>query len=344
MYRWRKVRVASLATELPEIKVTTAELESRLTPLYQQLNIPAGYIELLSGIKERRWWPKGMQLSDGATQAARQALTKANLNSSSVQSLLYAGVCREHFEPATACRVASNLGIKGSAVVHDVSNACLGVLNAMVIVANQIELGQLQCGLVVACETAQPITEKMIKAMLSRPTLDFFRQSFAVLTGGSGAVAIVLADESLTPTTAPKLLGGVCGTDPQFHHLCHWGVDNDGQESLVLDSASILKHGLTISSQTFNDYLVQLSWQRQQLDRVICHQVSGKHNRSVLEALDILANKDYSTYAQFGNVGAVSLPLTATLACDNGFIRSGDRVSFLGIGSGFNTVMLGLKW
>lgn len=343
MYRWHRVRVAGLAVELPEIKVTTAELESRLTPLYRQLKIPAGYIELLSGIKERRWWPAGVQLSDGAIRAAVKALDRAGIDSSLVQTLLYAGVCREHFEPATACRVAHNLGIKGMATVHDVSNACLGVLNAMVIIANQIELGQLQCGMVVACETAQPITEKMIQAMLDRPTLDFFRQSFAVLTGGSGAVAVVLADESLAPTGS-RLIGGVCGTDPQFHHLCHWGIDRKGQESLVLDSASILKHGLTISSQTFNDYLRQLSWQRQQLDRVICHQVSGKHNRSVLEALNIAPDKDYSTYSEFGNIGAVSLPLTATLANEHGFIKTGDRVSFLGIGSGFNTVMLGLEW
>lgn len=343
MYRWHRVKVASLAIELPEIKVTTAELESRLAPLYRQLNIPAGYIELLSGIKERRWWPDRMALSDGATRAAFKALARAGISSSSVQTMLYAGVCREHFEPATACRVANNLNIKGSATVHDVSNACLGVLNAMVIVANQIELGQLQCGVVVACETAQSITEKMIATMLDRPTLDFFRQSFAVLTGGSGAVAVVLVDESLV-SSGHRLIGGVCGTDPQFHHLCHWGIDRDGQESLVLDSASILKHGLAISSQTFNDYLVQLSWQRQQLDRVICHQVSGKHNRSVLEALDIPTDKNYSSYAEFGNVGAVSLPLTATLASDTGFIKSGDRVSFLGIGSGFNTVMLGLEW
>ena len=343
MYRWHRVRVAGLAVELPDLKITTAELESRLAPLYQQLNIPSGYIELLSGIKERRWWPAGMQLSDGATRAAVKALARAKVNGSSVQALLYAGVCREHFEPATACRVANNLGIKGAATVHDVSNACLGVLNAMVIIANQIELGQLQYGMVVACETAQPITEKMIDAMLNQPTLDFFRQSFAVLTGGSGGVAIVLADKSLG-STGHDLVGGVCGTDPQFYHLCHWGINNDGQESLVLDSASILKHGLTISSQTFNDYLNQMSWRRQQLDRVICHQVSGKHNRSVLEALDIVPDKDYSTYAEFGNIGAVSLPLTATIASNNGFIKSGDRVSFLGIGSGFNTVMLGLEW
>ena len=43
--------------------------------------------------------------------------------------LIYAGVCREQYEPATACAVAANLGISPDATMYDLSNACLGVLN-----------------------------------------------------------------------------------------------------------------------------------------------------------------------------------------------------------------------
>ena len=64
--------------------------------------------------------------------------------------LIYAGVCREQFEPATACAVAADLGISPDAAVYDLSNACLGVLNGIVDVANRIELGQCRAGLVVS--------------------------------------------------------------------------------------------------------------------------------------------------------------------------------------------------
>ena len=40
----------------------------------------------------------------------------------------------------------------------------------------------------------------------------------------------------------------------------------------------------------------------------------------------------------------VSLPITAALAEDREFLKPGDRVAFLGIGSGLNCLMLGIEW
>ena len=54
--------------------------------------------------------------------------------------------------------------------------------------------------------------------------------------------------------------------------------------------------------------------------------------------------KDFSTFPFLGNIGTVSLPLTAAVAEQRGFLSPGDRVGFLGIGSGLNCLMLGLQW
>ena len=40
----------------------------------------------------------------------------------------------------------------------------------------------------------------------------------------------------------------------------------------------------------------------------------------------------------------MSLPLTAALADERGFLSPGDKVGFLGIGSGLNCLMLGWEW
>ena len=344
MFRWQNVRIAALAVELPDEQISTAALEAKLAPLYSKLHIPLGYIEQLSGIHARRWWPAGTPPSFGAVRAGRKALQQAGIATQDVATLHYAGVCREHFEPATACRVAAELGISGAVQVYDVSNACLGVLNSMVSIANQIELRQINCGLIVACESARHITEKMCAALLQRTEMEFFRRTIGVLTGGSGAVAVLLTHKDNAPQDAPTLLGGVAGSDPQFHRLCHWGVDAQGTETLVLDSIALLKHGMGISERTFAHFLRHFDLNRDDIDKVICHQVSHKHNSSVLALLQIPAAREYSTYATLGNIGAVSLPLTATLAAHNNFLQHGDFVALLGIGSGFNTVMLGVEW
>ncbi len=344
MFSWENVRIAGLASELPTERIGTAALEAELAPLYHKLHIPVGYIEQLSGIRERRWWPAGTSPSCGAVPAAQKVLRQADISPQAVETLHYAGVCRDHFEPATACRIAAELGIGGAAQVYDVSNACLGVLNSMIAIANQIELRQITCGLVVACESARTITEKMKAAMLQHTTMEFFRRTIGVLTGGSGAVAVLLRHKDHASPTAPALRGGVAGSDPQYHRLCHWGVDARGTETLVLDSIALLQHGMGISERTFAHFLRHFDRTREQLDKVVCHQVSHKHNRSVLALLQIPADKEFHTYTTLGNIGAVSLPLTATLAAQAGFFQAGDFVALLGIGSGFNTVMLGLEW
>src|SRR6185295_11282512 len=95
-----------------------------------------GQLELLTGISERRWWEPGYPLSLGAAAAGKKALAAADLTPADIDVLIYAGVCRENFEPATACAVAHELRINPDAAIFDLSNACLGVLNGVIEVAN----------------------------------------------------------------------------------------------------------------------------------------------------------------------------------------------------------------
>src|SRR5512139_1638322 len=134
--KYKHVHIDAIGYELAPVVVTSPELEGRLAPLYERLHIAPGQLQALTGIRERRWWEPGYPLSRGAAAAGRKALESAGLTPADLGALVYTGVCREQFEPATACRVAANLGIRGQAAVYDISNACLGVLNAILDVAN----------------------------------------------------------------------------------------------------------------------------------------------------------------------------------------------------------------
>src|SRR5690606_27245831 len=129
LMKYSRVYLESIGYELPPVVVTTEELEERLRPVYDSLRIPCGQLEALTGIAERRWWESGYPVSSGAAAAGSKALESAGLRVDDVDVLIYAGVCRENFEPATACHVAAKLGVSPHAAVYDVSNACLGVLN-----------------------------------------------------------------------------------------------------------------------------------------------------------------------------------------------------------------------
>src|SRR4051812_10370940 len=119
---YTKVSLAGLGYELAPNVVTSAELEERVSPVYRKLGLPSGQLESLTGIRERRWWGPGYRLSEGALAAARKALEAAGLQAKDLGCVIYAGVCRETSEPATACAVADGLGVRGDAAVFDISN------------------------------------------------------------------------------------------------------------------------------------------------------------------------------------------------------------------------------
>ncbi len=349
--KYSRVFIDAISYELAPIVVTSEELEARLEPLYNSLHIPAGQLEVLTGISERRWWDPGYSLTTGASTAAKKALAESGIQSKDIESLIYAGVCRENFEPATACSVAAEVGVPGSCSVYDISNACLGVLNGIVEVANRIELGQIRAGLVVSCESAREIVDRMIEQMLKNPSMDNFKTSLATLTGGSGAIAVLLTDGSFGNNSRRRLLGGVNMAAPEFHGLCRWGLQTAYSLSthvltqvMSTDSVSVLKFGVELGLRTWGSFLQRLNWAGDHVDRVICHQVGSGHQQSVMKALGIPPEKGYSTYPYLGNIGTVSLPITAALAEERQFLQPGNKVGFLGIGSGLNCMMLGLEW
>src|SRR5207253_5581484 len=48
----------------------------------------------------------------------------------------------------------------------------------------------------------------------------------ATLTGGSGAVAVLLTDGSFGSNRRHRLLGGVTQAAPEHHSLCRWGLQS----------------------------------------------------------------------------------------------------------------------
>jgi acyl-CoA:acyl-CoA alkyltransferase len=344
--RYARVAIESLGYELGPNVVTSRALEDRLAPLYQTLRIQPGQLEALTGIRERRFWDAGMKPSEGALRAARKALESSRVDPRDLGVVLFAGVCRDNLEPATACAVASGLGLRGDVIVQDISNACLGVLSGMIDVANRIELGQVKAGLVVSCESAREITDIMIERLLAERRMEVFRTSLATLTGGSGAVAVVLADQDVA--FGHRFLGGAVRAAPEHHKICRWGPDTGIPPSAPMimetDAVSVLQNGVALGRDTWRAFLSELDWTGERIQRVFCHQVTAGHSAAVLNAFGVAKEKDFSTVEFLGNMGTAALPTGLAIGAERGVVAPGDKVALLGIGSGLNCMMLGVEW
>jgi 3-oxoacyl-[acyl-carrier-protein] synthase III len=344
--RYQSVHLASLAHAVPEEVVTSEALEGRLASLYDRLGVSIGRLELMSGIRARRFWPPGTRPSHAAALAGELALLRANVPAAELGLLIFAGVCRDFMEPATASVVHGRLGLPTTCQAFDLSNACLGFANALTVAAELVERGSIGAALVVSGEDARPLVDETVRALTRGEgvTRRDLKRAQASLTIGSGGAAAVVAHTRLAPD-APRLVGGVALAATEHVELCSGDRTAGGGGPLMeTDSEALLHAGNALAARTWPAFLEELAWRADEVDRIVTHQVGVQHKKLLFETLGLDHTRDFPTVAEFGNVGSVSLPLSLSLACDAGFVRAGHRVALLGIGSGLHCAMLGLEY
>jgi 3-oxoacyl-[acyl-carrier-protein] synthase III len=348
--KYNHVRFQGFGYELPPEVITSEDIEERLAPVYSKLKLPQGRLELMSGIKERRFWPRGTRPSDGAVLAGKKAIAASGIPPSELDCLIFTSVSRDMMEPATASFVHNQLGLPERCLVFDISNACLGFLDGMIFLANMIELGQVKCGLLVAGETAEDLLESTIQSLLADTSLTrkTIKNSFASLTIGSGAVSLVMTHEKYSKGPQ-KFIGAAYRANTRHNDLCKGGqsdTPSDGRSSILMatDSEELMKQGIETARATWADFLAELDWQPEKIDVLFCHQVGSAHARLLFENLELDPAKNFETLPLMGNTGSVSAPITMAIGIEQGVFRKGQRAALLGIGSGINCLMLGVEW
>jgi len=346
--KYDNVCIEAFGHTLPEEIVTSADLEARLEPLYTRLRLPQGRLELMTGIRERRFWAPGTRPSEKSIASGNRAIEASGVDRAHIGAMIHGSVSRDFLEPATASRVHHELELPRACQIYDVSNACLGILNGIVQVANMIELGQIRAGLVVGTESARPLVETTVAALNADMSLtrNSVKGAVASLTIGSGSVAVVLADRELS-ATGNRLLAATSRAYTASHELCLSDRDDAGghmQPLMETDSEQLMRAGVAAGAETFPEFLAEAGWTRQDVDKSFSHQVGIAHRKLMLEALGIDQARDFPTVETLGNTGAVALPLTMALGIEAGHLQPNDRAALLGIGSGINVLMLAVQW
>ncbi len=346
--RYNHVCIEAVAHTLPQCVITSDEIERQLAPVYERLGLPVGRLELMTGIRERRWFEPGTLPGTISIQTAAAALERSGLDRRCFGALIHGSVCRDRMEPATAAGVHAGVGLPDDALVLDVSNACLGLLNGILIIADQIELGRIRAGIVVGTETGRDLVEGTIAGLLSdqKLTRQTIKPAFASLTIGSGSAAIVLCDKRLSKT-GHRLLGGAFLSDSSGHGLCAGGVESarygDDRPRMDTDSEALLHAGIALAQRTWTKAKGSLHWTNEDVDRVFSHQVGKQHRSLLMERLQLNPALDFPTVEFLGNTGAAALPMALSMGLEQEPPKPGTRCALLGIGSGLNSVMLGIR-
>lgn len=342
--RFNNVVIDSFAYEVPPHYYSSEDIEQKLSPVYKRLKLPEGRLELQTGIKTRGFWKPGTRPSSIALSAAKKVFDKTNIKKQDIDLLIFGSVCRDYLEPSTASAVHYGLELSPHCQSFDVSNACLGVLNGMEMAARMIEAGQIKNALIVSGENGGPLLEETMDFLNTDESLTrkSIKKYIANLTIGSAGVAVLMSHKDVSDSTH-RLLGSHSLADTSTNKLCQGSGDTS---SLMMETHSeeMLHAGVKLAQENWNYLKQELDWSNESYSKVITHQVGTAHRNLLFEKLNIERSKDFSTFEKLGNTGSAALPITFMMAHEQKFLNPGDKISFLGIGSGLNTMMMGVQW
>lgn len=334
------VVIEAIAYELPSNIITSMSIEEQISYNLEKFGIPLGSLEMLSGIKERRVWDAGKRPSDVATLAAQKVIDESGINPDEIGCIINTSVSKDYIEPSVACLVHGNLKLSAYCRNYDISNACLGFLDAMSAMMMMIETGQIKYGLIVNGESSRdPMEPTMERLKDPELTIQTFRENFATLTLGSGAVAMILTHKD-NSDCGHLINGSASLADTKHNRLCI-GTHQGG----VTDPQKLLIAGVELAAKTWKICEKNLdNWNDESIDIYIPHQVSIPHITKLSQTLGMSMNKIFLNVQTLGNIGPAALPITLKMAEEAGQIASGDHVALLGIGSGLNCTGMSVTW
>jgi 3-oxoacyl-[acyl-carrier-protein] synthase III len=334
--------IDAMGFSLSPQRILSSELEQRLSTVYERNRLSVGRLELMTGIGSRRFWNEPRVPSEIAAEAGAAALRTSNVALDRIDGVIHAAVCRDRLEPATAAYVHQRLGLRREAFFFDLSNACLGFLQAVDTARQMILSGSAQAVLVVAGEDGLPLIQHTLKVLQegdwNRQTLKPF---FANLTIGAGAVAAVVSRKDLVAGERGILLGrSLLRVDSQSCQLCEGGSAEGAGLQMQTDSEALLEAGIRLARATWDDFLQATGCGKDGFDVIIPHQVGRSHEKLLGERLGYPMERALLTYPCLGNIGSVSLPITLALGCWFGQVQPGQRIALMGIGSGLSCQMM----
>ena len=138
-------RIAGTGSYLPEKVLTNADLE-------KMIDTTAEWIVERTGVEERHIAAPGETTCDLSEQAARRALTAADIEATDIDLIVLGTTTPDHVFPSVASQLQPRLGCYGGPA-FDVQAVCTGFVYALDIAHRFIQTGAVRRALVVGADT-----------------------------------------------------------------------------------------------------------------------------------------------------------------------------------------------
>lgn len=275
------------------------------------------WITQRTGIKKRHFALPEMTSSDMAFEAAKMALSHANLKPQDIDVIILATATPDETFPATATILQDKLQAK-NAYGFDVSAVCSGFIVGFSVADMHIRSGMGKNILLVGAETFSRIMD-----MSDRSTCVLF---------GDGAGAVVMRASS-----TQHILGYDIHSDGSYHDLLYTdgGVSTTGTAGKIrMVGREVYRHAVNKLSTSATNLLAKHGLSVSDIDWFVPHQANIRIIHSVADHIGLPYDKIITTVQDHANTSAASIPLALSTAVHSGQIQKGQLVLTEAIGGG----------
>jgi 3-oxoacyl-[acyl-carrier-protein] synthase-3 len=322
-------RITGWGKYVPERVLTNHDLE-------QMVDTSDEWIRTRTGIRERRIAAPGETCSTMSLAAARQALEMAQLSPSDLDLIIVATSSPDYWVPSVASMVQDQLGATG-VPAFGLRAGCTGWVYGLVTASQFIQTGAYRNALVIGTEHLSI-------------GVDWTDRNTCVLFGdGSGAVVLEASDQP-TGLMAFELgsdgsdydaliYPGGAGANPPSHEMI-----NQRLQYLRMDGRRVFKFAIRVLADSVTKVVSASGLTPDDIALIIPHQANDRIIEMARRKLKVPPEKMMINIDRYGNTSAASIPLALVDAIDEGRLKPGDHVVFVGFGAGLTWAAAALHW
>ncbi|GAB4475123.1 MAG: ketoacyl-ACP synthase III [Anaerolineales bacterium] len=304
--------------------------------LEQMVDTSNEWILSRTGISERHIASENESSASLAVQAALKALELANVHPLEIDLIIVATSSPEHIFPATACIVQDQIGAK-RAGAFDLSAACSGFIYALDMAAAGIRSGSVDTVLVIGSET------------LSRFVNWNDRNTCILFGDGAGAFVLQASEEP------GGILSGVMRCDGSGAGLLTLPAGGsklpasqltvqNGQHYIHMNGREVFRFATRVMTQSTLEVVQKANLSLDDIQYIIPHQANQRIIESAAKSLNLPFEKVISNLQRYGNTSTASIPIATCEAVEEGKLKAGDHVVFVGFGAGLTWGAVLAQW
>lgn len=326
----QRTKIIGTGRAVPEKIVTNYDLEKFVDTTHD-------WIVSRTGIEQRHVADENTSTSDLATEAAKKALVKAGITAEELDLIIVATSTPDYTSfPSTACIVQENIGAT-KAGAFDLEAACSGFLYGMTIADQFIKTGMYKYVLVIGAEVMTKI-------------LNWEDRNTCVLFGDGAGAAIFTASDDDSGILSSEL--GSDGAGGKYLIVPAGGsrtpASNDTVDkklhSISMDGPEVFKFAVRTMGNASKRVVKQAGLSVEEVDFLVPHQANIRIITNAAKRLNLDMDKVMVNLEKYANTSGATIPIALDEAIEQGRLKKGDNVVFVGFGAGLTWGAAVMKW